>query len=370
MSEKDTSVDDTQPLLDDDVNDGILGMSDEDFLKLQDNPTESAEVANTSNDDSSEDIDDVEEPTDTEEQLSDETSDEVTEPLVGSDEEEESQDDKDTDDSSNSDSTEPNYKEVYEKIMKPFKANGKVITPESPEDVISLMQMGSNYVKKMSVLKPSLKVMKTLEKEGIDENQLNFLIDIKNKNPEAIKKLIKDAELDPIDIDLDTLDYKPSNKVMSDSEAVFDDVVSEIQDSPKFNVTKEIVTKLWDKESRKKIADNPELLKGLHEEVEYDRFEKIQAIVDRERLFGRLDGVSDIDAYVMTVRKVIADEAPKTDNKPTDSIIKKPVDKTINKKAAQPTSKKASTTSVKYTDDQILSMSDEEFLRLSNKNLY
>ena len=37
------------------------------------------------------------------------------------------------------------YKSEYEKIFKPFKANGKEITPRNVEDVINLMQMGANY---------------------------------------------------------------------------------------------------------------------------------------------------------------------------------------------------------------------------------
>jgi hypothetical protein len=255
--------------------------------------------------------------------------------------------------------------------MKPFKANGKLITPENPDDVVSLMQMGSNYVKKKSTLKPSLKVLKTLEKAGVDEETLNFLIDVKNKNPEAIKKLLKDAEIDPMELDIDSLNYKPSNNIVSESEAIFDDTVSEIQDSPKFEVTKEIVTKVWDKESRKKIADNPTLLLQLHEEVEMDRFDKVQAIVDRERLFGRLNGVSDIDAYIHVVKNLTSKEvAEPVKTVATDKVIKKPVDNTISKKAAQPISKKSETKSVKYSDEDILNMDDSDFLKLQGKQLY
>ena len=41
-------------------------------------------------------------------------------------------------------------KEVYNKVFAPFRANGKEIQVKSVDDVISLMQMGANYNKKMA----------------------------------------------------------------------------------------------------------------------------------------------------------------------------------------------------------------------------
>ena len=70
-----------------------------------------------------------------------------------------------------------NYKEGYEKLMAPFKANGKMITPRSPEEAISLMQMGANYTRKMQELQPYRKVMLMLQNNGLmDEEKLSFLI--------------------------------------------------------------------------------------------------------------------------------------------------------------------------------------------------
>ena len=39
-------------------------------------------------------------------------------------------------------------------LTKPFKANGREIQITKPEDMISLMQKGLNYVKNMTELKP------------------------------------------------------------------------------------------------------------------------------------------------------------------------------------------------------------------------
>lgn len=95
------------------------------------------------------------------------------------------------------------YKAAYEQITAPFKANGREMKVESPEEAVRLMQQGANYVKKMQALKPHLKMVRMLENNGLlDEGRLNFLIDVSRKDPGAIKKLLKDANIDPMDLDL------------------------------------------------------------------------------------------------------------------------------------------------------------------------
>lgn len=266
------------------------------------------------------------------------------------------------------------YDEFYKEIMKPFKANGKMITPESKEDVISLMQMGANYVKKMATIKPALKVLSSLEKNGIDEEELNYLIDIKNKNPEAIKKLLKDSKLDMYEFDPEKdIDYKPSNNLATEEEAIFNQTVKEIQDSPHFDTTKKIVTQVWDKGSREKLLKNPDLLVGLHQEIEMERFDKVQSIVDRERTFGRLQGMSDLDAYMTVVNKLVQEEAnnvPISKPKQEPVQVTQTVAKTVDKSKAKPSPSKASPSKVKYTDEDILNMSDEDFRKLERKKLY
>jgi hypothetical protein len=266
------------------------------------------------------------------------------------------------------------YDEFYKDIMKPFKANGKMITPESKEDVISLMQMGANYVKKMATIKPALKVLSSLEKNNIDEEELNFLIDIKNKNPEAIKKLLKDSKLDMYEFDPEKdIDYKPSNNLATEEEAIFNQTVKEIQDSPHFDTTKRIVTQVWDKGSREKLLKNPDLLVGLHQEIEMERFDKVQSIVDRERTFGRLQGMSDLDAYMVVVNKLVQEETNSTPvSKPKQEPVQvtQTVTKTVDKSKAKPSPSKASPSKVKYTDEDILNMSDEDFQKLERKKLY
>ena len=76
----------------------------------------------------------------------------------------ESLDTSDTDstetDGDTQETTEFDYKSAFEKVTRPFKANGIDMQVKDPEDIIRLMKMGDNYQKKMGQLKPNLNIIK------------------------------------------------------------------------------------------------------------------------------------------------------------------------------------------------------------------
>ena len=269
--------------------------------------------------------------------------------------------------STDSDST-IDYKTAYDAIFKPFKANGKEITPRNVDDVINLMQMGANYTKKMQVIAPMKKVIESLNKAEIDEENLNFLIDVYKGDKEAIKKLLKKHSVDPIELDLEETNYVPKNNIVSDEDVEFSNVIDEIRDSlPKIQ---DIVNSKWDKNSKDKLLSDPRILRALHEEIQYGRFDKIQAQVEMEKMFGRYRGVSDLDAYIDIVTKVVQKEAQhqpeqKVEVKPEPKVTRSIPDKT----KAAPTKTK-STTKNSLTAKDILSMSEEDFNKLNIDDLY
>ncbi len=191
------------------------------------------------------------------------------------------------------------YKAAYEKLFTPFKANGKEIAVSNVDDAISLMQMGANYNKKMAALKPNLKLMKLLENNGmLSEERISFLIDLEKKNPEAISKLVKDSGMDPMDLDADKAsEYKPKTYTVDDREMELDTVLEEIQGTPSYNRTLDIVSTKWDGPSKQVIAGSPQLLKVINDHVQSGIYDTIIKEVERERVFGRLTGLSDIEAY-------------------------------------------------------------------------
>ena len=191
------------------------------------------------------------------------------------------------------------YKAEYAKIFAPFKANGKEIAVTNAEDAIALMQMGANYNKKMAALKPNLKLMKLLENSGLlSEEKIGFLIDLDKKSPEAISKLIKDSGLEPMDLDADKASgYKPNTYTVDDREIELDTVLDELQGSPSYTRTLDIVSTKWDGPSKQVIATSPQLLKVINSHIDSGIYDIISKEVEHEKLFGRLNGLSDIEAY-------------------------------------------------------------------------
>lgn len=265
------------------------------------------------------------------------------------------------------------YKSEYERIFKPFKANGKEITPKTVDDVISLMQMGANYTKKMQLLAPMKRSMETLNRAGIKEEDLSYLIDIYNGDTEAIKKLVKDKGIDIFNVDFDDIKYQKSTKNIASNEDVqFADTLMDINESiPKIQ---EIMNKEWDQESRKILLRDPNALRGLHEEIQLGRFDTIQSMVEREKTFGRFKGMPDIQIYSMLAKQYVEQQQQKQQQQQQKNIQNTspstPTKRSISdKRKAAPTAKNTIKSRSNLTVKDLLSMPEDEFLKLSERNL-
>ena len=274
------------------------------------------------------------------------------------------------------------FEAEYKRLLAPFKANGRDIAVKSVDDAIVLMQMGANYNKKMAALKPNLKLMKLLENNGLlSEDKIGFLIDLEKKNPAAINKLVKDSGIDPMDLDAEKASgYKQTAYTVDDREIELDTVLDEIQGTPSYNRTLEIVSTKWDAASKQVIAGSPQLLKVINGHVESGIYDLISKELESERLFGRLNGLSDIEAYRQVGDALhakgafnsLAQGSSQNQQKPaTPPVVVTPKpkvedDKLKDKRRAASSTKPAAPTSTPK-DFNPLAMSDEEFNKLVNK---
>ena len=358
------------------MTDNALELSDEEFEKLD--PSQLEQPTNEEPEDGLQE-EREEETNEVEDTESEEATEEAVEASESDSEEEPDTEVEETVESSPEASEKPteaieeeakeiDYKSLYESLFQPFKANGKEMKIDSIDDARQLMQMGANYNKKMAALKPNLKVIKTLEKNNLlNDDDINYLIDLKNKNPEAIRKLLKDSEIDPLDIDTSSeTEYKPNNYSTNDKEIELDGILEEIQETESFNKTIDILGKKWDEKSKQVIVDNPQLIKVINDHVGNGIYDQISSVVERERMLGRLSGLSDIEAYRQVGDQLNAHGAF---NKQSQSTVSQPnVEVPNNKVDPKLASRKksASTTKSKSAvkqqpDFNPLSMSDEEF---------
>lgn len=277
--------------------------------------------------------------------------------------------------------TPPDYKALYEKVMAPLKANGKTIDIKSPEELIQLAQMGANYTRKMQAIAPHRKVLLMLENNGLlDEGKLSFLIDIEKKNPEAIKKLIKDAGMDPMDLDLDDPQAKPyleGNHRVTDEEAGFRAILDELSSNPEGKATLQAIT-LWDQASKEVLWKQPDVMQLIHQQRESGIYDRINTELERQRALGQIPpNVPFLHAYKAIGDQMAAaggfdDLAPAPAPQPKQPESKTPVATTVAKKkpavangdkanAASPTR----TTSANGSKTVVnpLALSDDEFMK-------
>lgn len=351
-----------------------LSLSDDEFLNTP-LPEEESEIVE-------EETIEEEEQEEVEEEITDEPEDDSDEDepaQAGSSPEEES-DEGSSDVNTEEETTEKvkqdveestvDFKTEYEKLLRPFKANGKEVKVDSVDEAIQLMQMGANYTKKMAALKPGLKVLRVLEDNGLmDEGKLGFLIDLSKKNPDAINKLIKDSGIDPLDIDVNnSTEYKPSSYTVDDKELELDAVLEEISSTSAYSRTIDVVSNKWDVTSKKVLLSNPTIIRVINEHIEHGIYDQITSVIEKERMLGRLTGLSDLEAYKEIGDALyaqgkfgVANQAPvaKKVVKPAPKVSEDPTLK-ARKKAAGLTQSKPTTS--KVTEDfNPLALSDAEF---------
>ncbi len=354
------------------VEQSILAMSDADFLKAPMPTFESA----SSQEQQEEQTTEQEQTTDTQ------TQEQTTEESVEQENEQEQQDTETETEESETETEKPESTEQDKdkpasaedelaKLFTPFKANGRDIKVDSVDEAIKLMQQGANYNKKMAALKPSLKVLKMLENNGLlDEQKLNYLIDLDKKNPNAITKLIKESGIDPLDVNTqEEPKYTPVDYSVSDAQVNLDSVLESIEHTPSYNRTMNVILDEWDDTSKRALANEPNLIPLINEHVSNGIFDTIASEITKQRALGNLSGLSDLQAYEQ-VGKTLAAKGAFNKAPPAAPVEVKPrvpsqedTERTAKRRAASPS---RPTSPTKEPELNPLSMSDEEFEKAYN----
>jgi len=281
-------------------------------------------------------------------------------------------DDSETESESVSESEPLNYKAEHEKLLAPFRANNKDMQVDNVEDARTLMQMGANYNKKMAGLKPNLKLIKMLDNNDLlSEDKLSFLIDLSKNNPDAIQKLLKDSGVNPLEIDLESdNEYKSDTYTVNDNEVELDGILEDIKDTKSFSETIDIISNKWDESSKQILLEQPSVIKTINEHVASGVYAQIQEVLERKRMLGQFQGVSDLEAYQQVGNEINAADGfnrSDTSNVSTNTTTdKKPETKTVDSKQRRSRKKAASSTKTNAgskgaQDFNPLSMSDEDF---------
>jgi hypothetical protein len=281
----------------------------------------------------------------------------------------------------------------YNNLMEPLKANGKMFELKDVDEARRLIQSGLGATKRMSDLKPKLQIMQMLEENNLmDQDRLNYLIDLDKKNPEAIKKLMMDSEIDPLTIDPDEpVEYTPGDYGVTDSSFNLQQTIETLKETPTYV---DMMGKVngFDDASKTRISNDPKILTDLNAHIADGTYEAVMSIVEREQAVGNMTHLSHLDAYEQVLNDVIAHansqgtgengnvntgvregSREQTGTQGTVSTPHNTNQNTQSRQQAAQAASNASTTGTSAVGDAALdfySLSDEEFMKLDVDTLF
>ncbi len=359
----------------------FLGMSDEDFANLDPNLVETLEYPEEEEVESEGELEeDLETEDDVLEDGDSDDSGDDSDPDLSPDDSDVGDDDTDSgdtddtddaeDDSDSDDSAALDFEAEYKKLMAPFRANGKEMQITNVDDALQLMKMGANYNKKMAGLKPSMGLVKMLEKNDLlSEEKLSFLIDVSRKDPAAIAKLLKDSDINPLEMDLDDSEkYVETDHSVDPRELDLDNVIEDLKGDEHFQETIGVVDG-WDENSKQAVANDPQLLRAINDQMSNGIYKLISTTVESEQMLGRLQGLTNLQAYQSVGDQIqkrngfahLFPETQQEDITPEPAPKKGDEGRKAKRRAASPTKKTATKKPVEKAYDP-LALSDEEFI--------
>ena len=259
------------------------------------------------------------------------------------------------------------YKAEYERLMKPLKANGKDIELRSPDELVKLAQQGANYTQKMQALAPHRKILLMLQNNGLlDETKLNTLIDLDKKNPEAIKQLMLDAGINPLDLDPELKpQYQPGNHTVSDQEANFNAVLDNHKHNEEGRATLAICN-TWDQASKDLLWTNPEIIDTMHDQRTSGVYDLIANEVERQKMLGNIPTHTPfLEAYKLVGDQMVAGKAATVQTAPVPVARRAaaPTAEVANNAKANAAAAPRTTAKSAKTVVNPLAMSDEDFMK-------
>lgn len=239
--------------------------------------------------------------------------------------------DEDSEEESESTDSEPNYKEFYEKVaLAKFTANGKEVEGfKDPADLIRAQQALHGYSDKMKVIKEYKPFLKALEERGItaDVDKFNLAMSLIDGDPEAIKKVLKDKNIDPLELDLDDIKYTAKNVLPSKAQMLIEETYEQAENLGVGDKFSKVINKDWDITSLKELVENNAVRNDLIQHLNDGTYDVVSDEIKRMELLdinGSLSGMSSIDKYRMAVGRI---QQRNLNSQPVQASTKVTVDK-------------------------------------------
>ena len=209
------------------------------------------------------------------------------------------QDDQLSNNDNENETTEPDSNEQQEQQQTyQVKANGQLYNVTLDELVNKLAPKAFNYTKKMQKLAPFRRSVSAMQENGITEDDLNQLIEMKKGNKVAIANFLEKNGIDTYDVS--NVDSNEASKYQAlkygREQTALQQTVEELSDHPRYKDLVSYVTGL-DAASKALLSEKPEGLRYLMNDIENGYFDKIVPEANKRAM---MDGgaKSAFDHYV------------------------------------------------------------------------
>lgn len=154
------------------------------------------------------------------------------------------------------------------------------------DELKKLAPKALNYTKKTQAIAPYRRMIGAMEKNGISQDDINLLIDMKKGNKEALSSFIKTMEVDPFDLPEET-NYEIPDYGEDPVNDELASVIEELkQDNDSFTKVGNIISSL-DNNTIDVFQNNPQMLRLLQQDVQSGVYDAIAPQINKLRA---LDG--------------------------------------------------------------------------------
>jgi hypothetical protein len=178
------------------------------------------------------------------------------------------------------------YEDFYNKVTGEFVVNGKKTRGfTDPEKIIQSQQMAGGFSEKMVAFKAYRPFMNTLKEKGMLDNpeKFNLAMQLLEGDPEALKKQLKDANIDPFEMGMENINYQSKNQVSSNIEIALDDVMESASQYGVDAQVREIISNDWDDDSVIELLEDTQNSSDLINHISSGIYDIVQDRISEKR---------------------------------------------------------------------------------------
>jgi len=208
-----------------------------------------------------------------------------------------------------------------------------------PEKILKAQQASGGLSKKFEAIKGTRTVVDPLKKRGLlqDTERFDLLMKVNDGDPEAIKELLKQTKVDPMELDMDEIKYERTPEASTEVDLMFKDALEIGEQYGVKDKIADVVLSQWDDGAKQEFFSDSSkanaISAALAEQMSNGIYDRVMAVAEQLKSIdveGRYTNLNSIDMYneaSKTVNVQIAEEkAAEESAKKADTIDKSKVE--------------------------------------------